>query len=638
MTKFGGLYFFLTVLVIISSVKGRWLETSDGVHDINDMNQKNDSFLSMSVSDLNPKTLYASEKRCESIYGFLPCADTVPEGIFLILMYTYALMLGEECLKKGSAALLIHFRKQDIAGSVFRVLMALPRVVMVIVSGVLSTESDARNQVAFGFAMYAGSTVISLTGLWGVYVVLNTEKLTKPSNPASSKLSNFKDVGVKIDNDTCNMASILLLSLIPFAVVLLLLVFNNRIIVLIALIVSVLSFCYYIRYQLCYLKRSELENFIRDTFDNEEEHIFRQYALDEILRHFDKDSTQSLTMTEFEEGCTSWLNKWSVANKGLGTELERFLLFSHDVNKDDEMNYEELEKAIVELKITEQDAGAFAKSMIAALDTNKSGTLSKEEVITGLKKLTEMANTTASGHNDLVTLFQRYVCEMMGLVNDKEGFDWNILYILLGAGTLYLFAEPFMQSVIQFSSALQIPFLFTSFVVAPFFMNARSMSGLREDPPTKTKPYLWLAIVENQQTKPKKEESTMILHTISIPQLPTDRKTLIRAAQTSRNCTNVERKGTTGMRLSISTIRENSLPKQRRANEEKDGPQGQPSRLSKELQCAVTFFPEFCIMQDLYSRTLIGAGDCEDGLYKMGMFENNRAMLMILHKSIGTKD
>ncbi|GJU02225.1 putative RNA-directed DNA polymerase [Tanacetum coccineum] len=52
------------------------------------------------------------------------------------------------------------------------------------------------------------------------------------------------------------------------------------------------------------------------------------------------------------------------------------------------------------------------------------------------------------------------------------------------------------------------------------------------------------------------------------------------------------------------------------------------SRLSKELQCAVTFFPEFCIMQDLYSRTLIGAGDCEDGLYKMGMFENNRHAMM----------
>ncbi|GKD73081.1 putative RNA-directed DNA polymerase [Tanacetum coccineum] len=63
------------------------------------------------------------------------------------------------------------------------------------------------------------------------------------------------------------------------------------------------------------------------------------------------------------------------------------------------------------------------------------------------------------------------------------------------------------------------------------------------------------------------------------------------------------------------------------------------SRLSKELQCAVTFFPEFCIMQDLYSRTLIGAGDCEDGLYKMGMFENNRHAMMttqsMWHKRLG---
>ncbi|GJZ41027.1 hypothetical protein Tco_0587913 [Tanacetum coccineum] len=40
-------------------------------------------------------------KRCGRIYGFLPCADTVLEGIFLILlMYTYALILGAKCLKK----------------------------------------------------------------------------------------------------------------------------------------------------------------------------------------------------------------------------------------------------------------------------------------------------------------------------------------------------------------------------------------------------------------------------------------------------------------------------------------------------------------------------------------------------------
>ncbi|GJS77672.1 F-box domain containing protein [Tanacetum coccineum] len=81
------------------------------------------------------------------------------------------------------------------------------------------------------------------------------------------------------------------------------------------------------------------------------------------------------------------------------------------------------------------------------------------------------------------------------------------------------------------------------------------------------------------------------------------------------------------LRTFISTILE-ILPKQRRCEWRRKWTQGQPSRLSKELQCAVTFFPEFCIMQDLYSRTLIGAGDCEDGLYKMGMFENNRHAMM----------
>jgi hypothetical protein len=63
------------------------------------------------------------------------------------------------------------------------------------------------------------------------------------------------------------------------------------------------------------------------------------------------------------------------------------------------------------------------------------------------------------------------------------------------------------------------------------------------------------------------------------------------------------------------------------------------SRLSKELQCAITFFPEFCTMQDLRSGILIGAGDCKDGLYKMGMSGSKRHALMTTqstwHKRLG---
>ena len=63
----------------------------------------------------------------------------------------------------------------------------------VTVSGALATQSDAQNQVAFGVAMYAGSTVITLTGIWGVNVILHREKLTDDSNQlSSSTLSFFK--------------------------------------------------------------------------------------------------------------------------------------------------------------------------------------------------------------------------------------------------------------------------------------------------------------------------------------------------------------------------------------------------------------------------------------------------------------
>ncbi|KAJ0539365.1 putative RNA-directed DNA polymerase [Helianthus annuus] len=53
------------------------------------------------------------------------------------------------------------------------------------------------------------------------------------------------------------------------------------------------------------------------------------------------------------------------------------------------------------------------------------------------------------------------------------------------------------------------------------------------------------------------------------------------------------------------------------------------SRLSNDLQCAVTFFPTFCVMQDLTTRKLIGAGECKDGLYEVDMVRNERKAMMV---------
>nr|XP_043625696.1 sodium/calcium exchanger NCL2-like [Erigeron canadensis] len=373
-----GLYLFVLLLMIVVVVECRWLGTSDGVdRETDNMNQENVSFLELGVSD--PGSSYTSKLRCESIYGFLPCSDTVLESVFLIIMYSYVLMLGEEWLHKGSAALLLYFQNRRMAGSVFRILMALPRVFMVIVSGALCTESDARNQVAFGIAMYAGSTVITLTGIWGVNVILNKEDLASHSKPTTdssatglpSKKSSFsflKDVGVHLDEDTRGMAFVFLLSLIPFAVVIhLQLVFSDRVMVSVSLIVTALSLCSYIAYQIIdtdmrarsvaylkeeqfqekfltklsnlaseylykegkpnikaiesifkssggeddYLDQKELETFIRKNIDDENDDISIAFQVKEIIRHFDTDGKEGISKAEFVQGCTKWLNKWN---------------------------------------------------------------------------------------------------------------------------------------------------------------------------------------------------------------------------------------------------------------------------------------------------------------------------------------
>ncbi|GJU66909.1 putative RNA-directed DNA polymerase [Tanacetum coccineum] len=53
------------------------------------------------------------------------------------------------------------------------------------------------------------------------------------------------------------------------------------------------------------------------------------------------------------------------------------------------------------------------------------------------------------------------------------------------------------------------------------------------------------------------------------------------------------------------------------------------SRLSKVLQCVVSFFLDFCVMQGLHSKKLIGTGKCIQGLYRMGMVAQARKAMAI---------
>ncbi|KAJ0481516.1 putative RNA-directed DNA polymerase [Helianthus annuus] len=63
------------------------------------------------------------------------------------------------------------------------------------------------------------------------------------------------------------------------------------------------------------------------------------------------------------------------------------------------------------------------------------------------------------------------------------------------------------------------------------------------------------------------------------------------------------------------------------------------SRLTRDLDCTVSFFSNFFIMQDLNSKKLIGTGTCQHGLYRMKMVEQERKAMSVSvevwHKRLG---
>ncbi|KAL0353014.1 UNVERIFIED_CONTAM: Sodium/calcium exchanger NCL1 [Sesamum angustifolium] len=283
----------------------------------------------------SPVSVYSSApsipSTCNHQYGFLPCAENAAGYIFQILVYQGLLMFGERQIGRGSQVLFHIIGAGKIGGIIFRILMSLPSMMLMIVSGVFSSKENAQSQVSLGVGIYAGMTVFSLTLQWGVCVIFGRRELTdKSKEPAEAsqssclqakeKLIILKDTGVLVDHDTRSIALIMLLSLIPYIVVQLVDFFHtpsaNRIITLTALIVSSVSLIAYFGYQMWdpLVQQRSLEYAKYETLRTKFlEHVKRQGQLvnedgtlntDAITKLFvetDKDKNKSITQNELEK-------------------------------------------------------------------------------------------------------------------------------------------------------------------------------------------------------------------------------------------------------------------------------------------------------------------------------------------------
>ncbi|CAL5345102.1 unnamed protein product [Camellia sinensis] len=365
------------LILVVGKVQGRFLRlnssellVSDGVDHVD----YQPPFLSLNG-------MFSSSETCEHYYGFLPCADNIGGYLFQIVVYNYLLASGEKFLTMGSKQL-FNIIGTGFFGDVFEILMVLPEIMVSLIGIPISglTEDDAQSRVSVAVGMYAGSTVFCLTLQWGMCVIFGrkgftTEKSNSQDSepPSTSKPSLIKeklffltDSGITTDKKTSYTAGIMLLSLIPFIIVQLSNIVNtssgSRLVLLIALIVSVLGLISYFMYQ------------IFDPWIQERSLEYAKYEnlLAGFLHHFQRHAQGKL-----------------VTNEGSpNIPVIKSLFARIDKDGDQTVSVSELEALILDIKSGKANVEKeyAVAEVLKTFDVNKDGTITEDEFIEGCKK------------------------------------------------------------------------------------------------------------------------------------------------------------------------------------------------------------------------------------------------------------
>ncbi|MCD9645059.1 hypothetical protein HAX54_033712 [Datura stramonium] len=318
---------FTTFILLLGKVQGRILRLNSS----NNNQLFNISYgIDLLLGNLEygpPLDVSSSGKICKQVYGVFPCANSIAGHIFLIVVYQYLLITGERLVSRGSKTLFNILSTGIFGATIFQILKTLPRIVMVIASGVSASKEKAQNQISSGITTTVGATVFNLTLMWGICLIYGTKNMTdKPaSQPAESspfkRLKCLSDTGVTIDKGTCYTAGIMLLSLIPFVLVqpvtILNSFFGRRILIFITLIVSLMLLLSYFLYQILNpwmqersLEYSKYENLLAGFLHHVQRHA-RGKLIDEegqpdinvikrLFHETDRDANKCLTLAELE--------------------------------------------------------------------------------------------------------------------------------------------------------------------------------------------------------------------------------------------------------------------------------------------------------------------------------------------------
>ncbi|PON57406.1 Parvalbumin [Trema orientale] len=456
----------LIISIIIHSVNGRSITNNSFLisdHGVDQTGEESTEL--MSLINLKTTTTTLMAVTCEPIYDFLPCTTTLSGLLFMVIVYEVLLSFGDRYISAGSDLFFETFGTGFFGASLFHLLGTVPSVGLILVAGITASSESIEEQAEMSMGLLAGTTIMSLTLIWGFVVAFGNHDLSHPPNDSSLEEHNTKPFtltgyGITTDVETSVTARIMLVSLIPFFILQLAKVVNSssgiRVIVLVSFIVSVAFLVVYCIYQMFepWIQNRRLEFVLRKYIrKNLLQSLLTEGrrpnvpVIKEIFRRIDKNGNSYISTTELR----ALILGIQIEHTGLDEEdFVTRVMEEFDVSGDSQINEAEFVKGLSKWLISAKDSLKFVsqdKQNLFNISSQETTTEEQQSLISRKKNSTK--------------------------ATDKAWFKYikAALFIVVGTAITFVLAEPLMDTVQEFSTAAGIPSFLISYVIIPLALN-----------------------------------------------------------------------------------------------------------------------------------------------------------------------
>ncbi|KAM3748293.1 hypothetical protein ACB098_05G097500 [Castanea mollissima] len=448
-------FIILLVLLITHLGNGRSFKENSNVI--------SDGIDQISHSSILEVDVKATTVTCEAIYGFLPCTTSVWGEIFMIVVYEFLLCFAEKYVSSGADLFFQMFGTGIFGASLFQILGTIPQVALVLATGVTASTDTVEAQAKMGMSLLAGKTIMLLTLIWGSVIAFGSYDLSQPSD--SSDVENKRPFsltgyGVSTDVETYHTSRIMIVSMIPFLILQMAKVLNSssgrRIVVLVSLTVTLAFLFLYFTYQVFqpWIQSRRLEYL--------------------MSKHVQKNLRLSLLTGSGRPDVTNI----------------RDLFHKIDKNNNNHISPNELRALILGIQIEEVGLNEddYEAMVMEEFDIPGDSHITETEFIKGLSKWINKAQHPANNQGHDKPKFsnsnskksteeqQRLLAQKKESSGTKKSWLNYIkatFLLILGTAITVLLAQPLMQTLEEFSTAVNIPSFLVSYVVIPLALSYR---------------------------------------------------------------------------------------------------------------------------------------------------------------------